>query len=49
MRLIGPIACGLVWLIGLIAGWEFAVMLVASMWVLLGGNLLALALRKKDE
>jgi hypothetical protein len=49
MRLIGPVACGLVLATGLLAVWGFAETLIGAMCALLGGNLLALALRKKDE
>lgn len=48
-RLIGPAAGLLMFGLGLVLGWGFAVTLILSMCALLGGNLLALALRKKKE
>jgi hypothetical protein len=47
--MIGAVACLLVWVIGVPAGWGFAEMLIGSMWALLGGNLLAYALKKKKK
>lgn len=46
---LGPVACGLVLAVGVLLAWGFAPTLVGAMWALLGGNLVALALRKKDE
>jgi hypothetical protein len=49
--LIGPAAGLVVFGLGLVLGWGFAVTLIGSMCALLGGNLagLALRLRKKKE